>query len=779
MKNTISLHLCLAWFTIACLNSANSGLLGSDCSKTSTGMVPLNELGGNYYMERQGGLYPDGQNLRPVTHDAAGFALAHAIQSLDAAGKADVNGRVVLISIGMSNASVEFSAFKALADADPAKNPKLAIVDGAQAGMSADRIYDMSTPSAVEYWSTVDSRLRAAGVTAAQVQIAWLKEADDSPTEGFPLDSMKLKEELVSIVRIMKSRFPNLALTYLSSRIYGGYATTLLNPEPFAYQSGFAVKGLIEDQINGRADLNYDPKLGSVKASWLAWGPYLWADGINLRNDGLSYVCSDFGDDGSSPGRGASEKVAQMLLEFFKRDSTALLWFSGSYVLRIPRLMSSNSAILVPGGAEYTGFALANLGVTQANVRFTAYDANGNLVQGSDITNPGIKIIADGSQAPAISTEIFGAGLEKKTSTGWIRMDSSVGTVAGFFLVFDPALNILDGVEATPDARKSFVLPEVEDSGFTEIHIANPGVKPASVMLELIGPDGRPAASVSRQIDANGALSSFTSSIFAPATVVGGASYLRLTSDSPVTAMEMFGRTGKYLAAINGEDPEGGGTTLYCPQYATGGVWSTALSVVNLEARSGQLTFELFSDDGSPLAPAKIMTIAAGGKVYINQNNFFLDPAGKLVQGYIRITSSGPRVCGSATFGDPARAQFGSTLPLVVSLKRVSIFGHLASNADYFTGLAILNPGKNQAAVRIQVFDRAGRMIGDIQNMAFAPGQRRSRLLTEYFPDLKERDFTSGYFKITSDQGMACFALFGTNNLSALSAIPPQRFWPW
>lgn len=37
----------------------------------------------------------------------------------------------------------------------------------------------------------------------------------------------------------------------MSSRTYGGYATTELNPEPYAYQSGFSVKWLVQDQLEG------------------------------------------------------------------------------------------------------------------------------------------------------------------------------------------------------------------------------------------------------------------------------------------------------------------------------------------------------------------------------------------------------------------------------------------------------------------------------------------------------------------------------------------------
>ncbi len=301
-------------------------------------------MGQGFYKGFSGGLYPQGENLRPAAHEAAGLDRARAVQPLNQAGVPDPAGRIVFVSIGMSNTTQEFSVFKPLADADPARNPLLTIVDGAQGGMTADKIVDFSQPAAQKFWDTVEARLQAAGVTAQQVQIAWVKEAEASPTLAFPEDARKLENALAALVRLMNSRFPNLRLAYLSSRIYAGYATTALNPEPFAYQSGFAVKWLIEDQINGVMDLNCDPSRGSVQAPWLAWGPYLWADGLNPRGDGLTYACSDLEADGTHPSSTARRKVADQLLSFLKTDTTARQWFLASspaqFTIELPVLQA-------------------------------------------------------------------------------------------------------------------------------------------------------------------------------------------------------------------------------------------------------------------------------------------------------------------------------------------------------------------------------------------------------------------------------------------------------
>src|SRR5207244_9669927 len=106
-------------------------------------------------------------------------------------------------------------------------------------------------------WTTVDSRLATAGVTPAQVAVAWVKLARISPSQSFPQDVAILEPEIASTLKNLRARYPGCRMAYLSSRIYAGYATSTLNPEPYAYQSAFAVKKVILDQITGDATLSY------------------------------------------------------------------------------------------------------------------------------------------------------------------------------------------------------------------------------------------------------------------------------------------------------------------------------------------------------------------------------------------------------------------------------------------------------------------------------------------------------------------------------------------
>lgn len=297
-------------------------------SVDTSALKPLPELGPRKYQGFEGGLYPKGSNERPAEHEAAGLALARQIEPLDADGKPDVGGKIVLLSVGMSNTSQAFSAFQKVAADDPQKNAAVELVNGAQGGMSANRIVDPDDGgSGEEFWTTVDDRLRLAGVTPAQVQAVWIKQADPGPKQGFPMYAQQLKQELAEIVHILPRRFANIKLTYLSCRTYGGYARSPLNPEPYAYESGFAVKWLIEDQLRGDRGLNFNPARGNVAAPWLSWGPYLWANGARPNADGLSYQETDFADDGTHESPTGQAKVARQLLGFFKTDSATKPWF--------------------------------------------------------------------------------------------------------------------------------------------------------------------------------------------------------------------------------------------------------------------------------------------------------------------------------------------------------------------------------------------------------------------------------------------------------------------
>ena len=178
------------------------------------------------------------------------------------------------------------------------------------------------------------------------MQIAWLSMPVSGKSWGtnlppeartFPADAQQSKLAWKEIVHAIYTRYPNVKIIYSSTKgaMYMS-ATATKNPEfiggpiePFNHDAAWGVKWVIEDQINGAQDLNYDPARGPVKAPWLSWGPYFWSypDGTPRHFDGLVWSIADVAPDGLHPSLSGLTKYANMLLHQMTTDPTATPWF--------------------------------------------------------------------------------------------------------------------------------------------------------------------------------------------------------------------------------------------------------------------------------------------------------------------------------------------------------------------------------------------------------------------------------------------------------------------
>lgn len=333
----------LSVLTFSNVGASDAGLNYNSRAAAASTRVPLTDLGSGTYLGFAGGLYPGGANRPPASHHQLGLARSAAIQPLDFNGQPHASGKIVLLSVGMSNTTQEFCSidssavpctswsFMGQAAADAAVNQgTLALVNGARSGQVAT---EWDAPNESNYDRVLGTRLSPLGLSEQQVQAAWVKVTHFTPNISLPsaqADAYTLLTDLGEIARAMKTRYPNLQQIFLSSRIYAGYANIDINPEPYAYETGFAVKWLIEAQIRQALTGVVDARagdLGPSVAPWLAWGPYLWADGSRARIDGLTWEPEDFESDGTHPARGGETKVAERLLSFFKNSSYTRCWF--------------------------------------------------------------------------------------------------------------------------------------------------------------------------------------------------------------------------------------------------------------------------------------------------------------------------------------------------------------------------------------------------------------------------------------------------------------------
>lgn len=364
------------------------GVFGATAGTCPT-CVPLTDLGaGRYLGQHQGGLYPGGANTPPPSHQAAIAEANRAIRPVDGAGRPTPDGLVGFLAIGMSNATMEFGALEGLMDTDTARNARVVAVNTALGSHPIELIND----PAEDYWTLLEARLTAAGLSPAQVQVVWIKQAFGTPpTTAFPAHAEALREQYVLLVNQLRQRFANLRLALLSSRIYGGYSSNPLRAEPLSYETGFAVKWLIESQINGS-----DPRLrftgADAPAPVLAWGPYIWANGTSVRSDGLSWQIADFESDRIHPNDTGRLKVAQRLMAVLA-DAGVSGWYQRLAVSSVVSRAVTADATLDATQASTALGGLSSLRVEAgrniALLRFDLAGLSGRVLHAKLLVRPG------------------------------------------------------------------------------------------------------------------------------------------------------------------------------------------------------------------------------------------------------------------------------------------------------------------------------------------------------------------------------------------------------
>ena len=211
----------------------------------------------------------------------------------------------------------------------------------------------------------------------------------------------------------------------------------------------------------------------------------------------------------------------------------------------------------------------------------------------------------------------------------------------------------MDGASLGFATLTTFVFTQIETAGLTKINLVNPSSTAADVRIDVMKADGTVRDSRTRAISGNAALVADVFTDLFPGIAPDHADYLRIRSTEGVHPFEMMQRNGGDITSLIGQDITAGGTVLYSPQYAMGGLWHTVLSVVNLDSRAGTATLRLVGENGIQIGNSRTEAIPANGKIRIDDAGYFapLD-GGTTTSGYVQIESDGIRLAGSVMFGD-------------------------------------------------------------------------------------------------------------------------------
>lgn len=319
----------LLLLTVLFLAGSSNLYTQKNCAKDSTGLIPLTDLTGKSWRGFIGGLYPDGTNNRPSSHKNKALIQAKNVKALDEKGVISSSGKIVWIGVGASNPRTEFLRFSNQMDTFALKNPALKLINTCIGGQGIQKMNNIDD----NYWKQAEKQLSDSGLSNKQVQIAWI-ETDNTQTGDttFPQAPQMLGEEFKTLLTTMKQLYPNLQLCYMTARAYSGYADPAIGSSvgkgllfPRDYLNGWAIKWLVEKQING--DTGYEFEGVSAPLPFVTWGTYHWADGSVQRNDGLQWLCDlDIGGDGLHLSASGEIKSGQIMFDYFTGDETTQPW---------------------------------------------------------------------------------------------------------------------------------------------------------------------------------------------------------------------------------------------------------------------------------------------------------------------------------------------------------------------------------------------------------------------------------------------------------------------
>ena len=232
-----------------------------------------------------------------------------------------VDGRIVVICVGMSNARSECGDFTARINSHWVFDVsfQVLVLNCGRVGHAIEHWID---PEYDFLWEECLLGLGLLhGLRPDQVRVIYHKAANEFttredgtvlpeyPSAGSDYDAFY--NNLTAFSRRVPSFFSNVQAVYTSSRSYGGFSSDPGHAEPLSYEEGHALNAWLAD----------NPARDGI---WYGWGAYLWAPPCptgEINGGGVCYQRKDYQDDGVGvTGTGASKAAFLMHFRLMRED---------------------------------------------------------------------------------------------------------------------------------------------------------------------------------------------------------------------------------------------------------------------------------------------------------------------------------------------------------------------------------------------------------------------------------------------------------------------------
>lgn len=253
------------------------------------------------------------------------------------------------------------------------------------------------------------------------------------------------------------------------------------------------------------------------------------------------------------------------------------------------------------------------------------------------------------------------------------------------------------------------------------------------------------------------------------------------TTKQPNRRSALFGVASAAVASLAGsqlsfgQNPVSNTTPFALPQIAYGGGWNTTLYFANTNDNSAAtVTLNFFDSEGSPLQ------VSYGNNAASETHRVDLNPRatgvvelennGELKQGWVEVILP-DGVTGYGVFRQTAdgRADQEAVVQLV---NETSMSAQLVyDDANFTTGLAIVNPSTARAQINIVAFNASGAQTGNA-TLALEPRARTAVTLRD-LSGMAGVVGSRGYLSITASTGtIAVLGLrFGSAAFTSIPAV--------
>lgn len=239
---------------------------------------------------------------------------------------------------------------------------------------------------------------------------------------------------------------------------------------------------------------------------------------------------------------------------------------------------------------------------------------------------------------------------------------------------------------------------------------------------------------------------------------------VKVTSTKSSVAMELFGHPVSGTTAIT---PVMAATEICFPHFADSSSWWTGIAIANPGESPAFVTLRAYNDSGEQIDKDcnRIIPPQSQMEPSVIHTLFAL---GGAETGWIKLISSQP-VVALEIFGHTDSSGIAGFSPAPAATE--ICIPHFAEEKDWWTGIAVANPGTVTARISITALSDAGDQIGAPYEVSIDGGCRMTPQIIRNIISLGEH--TSGWLKITATRPVAAMEIFGqftTSMIAGLSA---------